>query len=162
MSQTNTPATAAKRSIVEVFMGGCKRGFYIGADQILPAMVLGFAFIQFLQLAGLVPILGVVFGPVMGIFGLPGETIAVIVAAFFSKAAGAGTAANMYMEGLITARHATVLIMPSMLMGTLVGHYARIVLVADTNKSHHAAMLGIPIVGSMLGMWITQAVLMFM
>lgn len=153
---------APKKNIIEVFMAGCKKGFYIGIEQILPAMVLGYAIVQFLQLTGIVDILGKVFGPIMGIFGLPGEAVVVLVSAFFSKAAGAGTAANMFTEGIINSAQATILIMPCMLMGTLIGHYARIVLVADTNQKHRGLMLIIPIMDSILGMLLMRLVLTIM
>ena len=151
-----------KKTMIEVFMGGAKKGFYIGVEQILPAMVLGYVIVQFLQLTGLVDVLGKIFGPVMGIFGLPGETIIVLISAFFAKAAGAATAANLYTQGLITAAQATILIMPSMLMGTLVGHYARIVLVANVNKKYRGLLLAVPIFDTIVGMLLTRLILTFM
>jgi spore maturation protein SpmB len=95
----------------------------------------------------------------MAIFGLPGEAIVVLVSAFFSKAAGAGTAANLFTEGLINSVQATILVMPCMLMGTLVGHYARVVLVADTNPKHRLILLAIPIIDSILGMFLMRILL---
>lgn len=151
-----------KKNVVEVFMGGAKKGFYIGVEQIVPAMVLGYIIIQFLQLTGLVDIIGKVFTPVMGIFGLPGESVIVLVSAFFAKAAGAATAANLYAAGTITAAQATILLMPSMLMGTLVGHFARIVLVADTNTKYSGLLLAIPVIVSVFGMFLMRIVLTVM
>lgn len=162
MSEAKVVDVAPKKNLIEVFMGGCKKGFYIGVEQILPAMILGYAIVQFLQLTGLVDILGKVFGPVMAIFGLPGEAIVVLVSAFFSKAAGAGTAANMFAEGIINNAQATILIAPCMLMGTLIGHYARIVLVADINPKHRGLMLAIPVIDSILGMFLMRLVLSIM
>ena len=78
MNEKNT-AIAAKKNIIEIFMGRCKKGFYIGVEMILPAMILGYAIVQFLKLTGLVDIVGSVFGPVMGLFGLPGESIIVLI-----------------------------------------------------------------------------------
>ena len=147
------------KSSVEIFMEGSKKGFYVGLNNILPAMVLGFTIVQFLQLTGLVPLLGSVFGPVMGIFGLPGESVIVLVSAFFAKAAGAATAANMYAQGMINEIQATILLLPCMLMGTLVGHYARIVLVANANPAHRVALLIIPIIDSIVGMLAMRALL---
>ncbi len=151
-----------KKSSIEIFMGGAKKGFYIGIEQILPAMILGYVIVQFLQLTGLVDILGRVFGPIMGIFGLPGEAVVVFISAFFAKAAGAATAANLYTQGIINAAQATILIMPSMLMGTLVGHYARIVLVADTNPKYRKLMLFVPIFDTIIGMLLMRLILAIM
>lgn len=151
-----------KKSVIEIFMGGAKKGFYIGVEQILPAMILGYVIVQFLQLTGLVTVVGQLFGPIMGVFGLPGEAVVVFISAFFAKAAGAATAANLFAQGMITAAQATILIMPCMLMGTLVGHYARIVLVANVNPKYRKLMLVVPIFDSVIGMLLMRLVLTLM
>ena len=151
-----------QKSVIEIFMGGCKKDFYIGVEQILPAMILGYAIVRFLGLTGIIPILDTVFGPVMGIFGLPVESVVVLISAFFSKAAGAATAANLYAQGIINGVQATILIIPSMLMGTLVGHYARIVLVADVNPKHRLLLLAVPIFDSIVGMFVMRILLSMM
>lgn len=94
-----------------------------------------------------------------GVFGLPGEAITVLISAFFAKAAGAATAFNLYQTGVITAAQATICVMPSMLMGTLVGHYARIVLVTETNKKYTLLMFLIPLFDAALGMILMRLIL---
>ncbi len=142
-------------------MDGAKEGFYIGIENILPAMVLGCVIIRFLELTGLVNLIGKVFAPVMGIFGLPGGGNCVNVGVF-AKAAGAATAANLYAAGTINAAQATILVVPCMLMGTLVGHYARIVLVAGTNPKYRSHLLGLPILLSLAGMLGMRGIMMLM
>lgn len=154
--------TEKKNGAIEVFMGGAKKGLYIGFEQILPAMILGYVIVEVLKLTGIIDILGNVFGPVMGLFGLPGESVVVLLSAFFAKAAGAATAANLYTEGIVNAAQATILLIPSMLMGTLVGHYARIVLVSDTNPKYRSLMLAIPIIDSIVGMLLMRLILTIM
>lgn len=151
-----------KKGLIEIFMAGARRGLYIGLEQILPAMVLGYVIVEVLKLTGIIDMLGIVFGPIMGIFGLPGESVVVLLSAFFAKAAGAATAANLFSEGLINAAQATILLMPSMLMGTLVGHYARIVLVSDANPKYRGLLLAIPIVDSIVGMLLMRLILTIM
>ncbi|MDD3570218.1 MAG: nucleoside recognition domain-containing protein [Lachnospiraceae bacterium] len=161
MAEVNNVAVKPiKKSIIEVFMSGAKKGFYIGVEQILPAMILGYVIIQFLKLTGLIDVLSVVFNPIMGVFGLPGESIVVIISAFFSKAAGAASAANLYGEGVLTAAQCTILVMPCMLMGTLVGHFARIILVANVNPKHRGLMLAVPIIDSIVGMIVMRLILL--
>jgi spore maturation protein SpmB len=162
MSQQNKQNTvAAKKNIVEEFMIGCRKGFYIGAEQIAPAMVLGFVVIQFLQITGLLDILGRLVGPVMAVFGLPGEAIVSLIAAFFAKTAGAAAAATLYTNGVIDAVQATILMPATITMGTLVGHYVRIVVVSDTNKKWHPLLLAIPIIDAAIVMLLTRLVLSF-
>lgn len=148
-----------KKGAVEIFLAGCKKGLYIGLEQILPAMILGYVIVEFLKLTGIIDVLSTVFGPVMGIFGLPGAAVVVLISAFFAKAAGASTAANLFAVGTITAAQATILLMPCMLMGTLVGHFARIVIVADVKPAHRGLLLLIPLIVSAIAMLLMRLLL---
>ena len=99
-------AQAKNKTILEEFMVGCKKGFYVGVENIMPAMVLAYALILFLQISGLMDIIASAVAPVMALFGLPGAAIVALISAFFAKAAGAATAASLYAEGVINHGHA--------------------------------------------------------
>ncbi len=164
MAQTPAVAPAAekKQSMIEIFINGAKKGWNVAINTIMPAMVLGYALVQAFKVTGALDVLGKIGGPVMSIFGLPGEAITVLISAFFAKAAGAATAFNLYQAGILTAAQATLCIMPSMLMGTLVGHYARIVLVTEANKKYTPLFFAIPIIDSIIGMLIMRVILTLM
>ena len=106
MAETTNTAVAAKPklSLVEEFVAGAKKGFYIGAEMIAPAMVLAYVLILFLTITGLMSIVGKAVGPVMALFGLPGEAVVALVAAFFAKAAGCATAATHSANRVIYAQ----------------------------------------------------------
>jgi len=150
-----------KPSIVEEFVAGAKKGFYIGAEMIAPAMVLAFVLIQFLDITGLMTIVGKAVGPVMAVFGLPGEAVVALVAAFFAKAAGCATAATLYSKGLITAQQATILFPACVTMGTLIGHFVRIVIVSNANKRWHPLLLCVPLVDAAIVMLLTRMLIPF-
>jgi spore maturation protein SpmB len=150
-----------KRSIVEEFVAGAKKGFYIGVEMIAPAMVLAYVLILFLQITGLMQIIGKLVGPLMALFGLPGEAIVALIAAFFAKAAGAATAATLYSKGIITATQATILFPATITMGTLIGHFVRIVIVSNANKKYHPLLLAIPVFDAVVVMFMTKLVLAF-
>lgn len=116
-------AAAKKKTLLEEFMSGCKKGFYIGAENIMPAMVLAYSLILFLNITGLMDIIANAVAPVMALFGLPGGAIVALISAFFAKAAGAATAASLYAEGVINAAQATILFPATITMGTLVGAF---------------------------------------
>lgn len=97
-------AAAKKKTLLEEFMAGCKKGFYVGVENIMPAMVLAYALILFLNITGLMNIIADAVAPVMALFGLPGAAIVALISAFFAKAAGAATAASLYAEGLSMRR----------------------------------------------------------
>lgn len=153
---------ASKKSLVEEFVFGAKKGFYISVEMIMPAMVLAYALIQFLKITGLMPIIGQVCSPVMVLFGLPGETVVALIAAFFAKAAGAATAASLYGQGVITAAQATILFPATITMGTLIGHFVRIVIVSNANPRWHKVLLIVPIIDAMISMWIAKFLITLM
>lgn len=155
-------AAKPKLSVIEEFVAGAKKGFYIGAEMIAPAMVLAYVLIQFLDITGLMTIVGRALGPVMAIFGLPGEAIVALVAAFFAKAAGCATAATLYSKGLITAQQATILFPACVTMGTLIGHFVRIVIVSNASKKWHPLLLCVPIIDAIVVMWLTRIVMSVM
>lgn len=151
-----------KPSIVEEFVAGAKKGFYIGAEMVAPAMVLAYVLIQFLEITGLMQGVGQLLGPVMAVFGLPGEAIIALVAAFFAKAAGCATAATLYSKGIITATQATILFPACVTMGTLIGHFVRIVIVANANQKRHPLLLCVPLLDAAIAMLLTRLLLSVM
>ena len=150
-----------KPSIVEEFVAGAKKGFYIGAEMIAPAMFLAYVLIEFLNITGLMVIVGKAVGPVMAVFGLPGEAVVALVAAFFAKAAGCATAASLYSQGIIDAKQATILFPACVTMGTLIGHFVRIVITSNANKKWHPLLLCIPLIDAAVVMLLTRVVIQF-
>ena len=153
------PAKAKKPSIVDTFLKGCAKGFKVGIENITPAMILGYVLVYILKETGLMDILGTVMSPVMGLFGLPGEAFAVLISAFFAKASGCATAASMYEAGALTLGQASMMLPACILMGTLIGHYARIVLVTDTNKKWHPLLIAVCLLDAAISLVIMRIIL---
>lgn len=148
-----------KMGMIESFMDGCKKGVQITLNNIMPAMVLGYVIVQFLTLTGLINALSTICGPVMSVFGLPGDAVAVFIAAIFAKASGAAAAANLYYAGILNGAQATLCIVPCMLMGTLIGHYARCVLVANVEAKRRGLLLIVPIIDTVIGLILMRLML---
>ena len=161
MATAQTVKGNKKLSAPELFMQGAKKGFYIGVELITPAMVMAYALLAFLKYLGIMPIIGEILGPIMEIFGLPGEAALALLAAFFAKAAGAATAASLYAAGTITAAQATILFPACITMGTLIGHFARVVMVCQVRSLYYPVMFLTPIIDAVIVMWLTRAVLFF-
>lgn len=148
--------------IVELFMKGAKKGLNISLEQIAPAMILAYTLIVFLKTTGLMDIIAIILSPIMGIFGLPGEAALVIIAAFFAKAAGGATGLMLYQEGILNAEQVTILFPAIILMGTLIGHYVRIVVVSGVSKKYYKILLLIPLIDAVLAMLLTKLILQIM
>lgn len=144
------------KMMLELFIIGCRKGFFIVVEQIMPALIFAFILIYILQQTGLMEAIGIWTAPIMSIWGLPGEASVVLISAFFAKAAGAGAAAALYEAGVLTAAQATILYPAVILMGTLIGHYVRVVVVAGTLPKYHPLLLGICLFDAAISMWIVQ------
>ena len=152
--QPAAPAKEKKPSVVDTFLKGCARGFKVGIENITPAMILGYVLVYILQETGLMDLLGVVMSPVMNLFGLPGEAFAVLISAFFAKASGCATAASL--------GQASMMLPACILMGTLIGHYARIVLVTGSNKKWHPLLIVICLLDAAISLVIMRVILAIM
>ncbi len=146
-------------SLPEYFLLGAKKGLFITLEVIAPAMVMAYVLVEVLKIAGVMPLIGTLLSPVMAVFGLPGEASVALLAAFFAKAAGAATAASMYAQGILTAEQATILFPACITMGTLIGHFARIVLVCRVRALYYPVLLAMPVVDAVIVMLLTRAVL---
>ena len=97
----------------------------------------------------------------MSVFGVPGAGIVVLIAAFFTKASGCATAAMLVADGTLTLDQGMILFPACILMGTLIGHYARIVLVSGANRKHHPLLFAVPIIDAIISMFIMRVIMSF-
>ena len=100
---------------------------------------MAYAVAEILNLLGVMSFLGNVFGPAMTLFGLPGEAVTVVLTAWLSSSASVGLAANMAANGMLDARHITILMPCFFLLGAQLQYMGRLLGVADVPKKILAA-----------------------
>ena len=61
----------SKPMVTDVFVKGAIQGWNIATHSTIPNVLMAFVIIAALNVAGLLPILGDIFRPLMGLFGLP-------------------------------------------------------------------------------------------
>ena len=86
----------SKPMVTDVFVKGAIQGWNIATHSTIPNVLMAFVIIAALNVAGLLPILGDIFRPLMGLFGLPGEAAAVLIAGWMSMGGGVGVAAALF------------------------------------------------------------------
>ena len=145
-----------KKTMPDVFVEGAKKGWTIWSTSTLPNVLMAFVIIRILDVSGLMDILGRIFGPVMAIFGLPGEAIAVLVSAFMSIGGGAGAAAGLYTAGTLTGTHVTILMPAIFLMGSLIQFMGRCLGTAEVNPRYYPLLYGVCIVNALVAMLIMR------
>lgn len=131
--------------LYESLAAGTVKGWNVAVFSMLPNVVLAFALIHALKISGALSAIGDFFSPVMSIFGLPGEAVAVLISTWFSAGGGVGAAAGLYASGSITAEHASILMPAIFLMGAQIQYAGRILGVAQVDPRHYPAIFAIGI-----------------
>ncbi len=145
-----------KKTIADIFVEGAKKGWAIGANSIIPNVLMAYVLIQLLRVSGLLDLLGKVFNPVMGLFGLPGQAITVLIGAWMSMGGGGGVAASLYASGVLSAKDVTILLPAIFLMGAQVQYMGRLLGTAGVQGRYYPMMFGVSILNAIISMIIMR------
>ena len=68
MAETSTGVAKKKdnANVISLFMAGAKKGFYLCAEIVTPALILAYVLVQFLTITGLMTMIGNLVAPIMG------------------------------------------------------------------------------------------------
>ncbi|WP_294558954.1 YjiG family protein [uncultured Mailhella sp.] len=139
-------------SLYAAFVDGAVKGWKVATQNMLPNVVLAFAFISLLQTSGLLDAVGRLCAPVMNLFGLPGESVTVLISTWFSAGGGVGAAAGLYSHGIMNADHVSIIMPAIFLMGAQIQYAGRILGVAGVSPRHYPALYAIGLLNSALAM----------
>lgn len=140
------------KGVLEAFLGGLRKGWQIGVHSLLPNVLMAFVFIEILKVTGILELIGRLFGPAMGIFGLPGEAVTVLLSSWMSGLGGAGVAASLYAEGLLSGREVSILAPGIFLMGAQIQYMGRVLGVAGVKPRHYKILFLISLINAALAM----------
>ncbi|MGI6585342.1 MAG: nucleoside recognition domain-containing protein [Lutisporaceae bacterium] len=130
-----------KKNFLTSFVEGARKGFTMSMNNMAPNVLFAFALIQILNLSGLSKVIGTIFGPVMGIFGLSGITATVVVAGLLSTGGGIGAAASLALSGDITGNEAGILLVGIMMFGSCVQYMGRVLGTADVKSKYYPMLI---------------------
>lgn len=109
-------AAAPKKGFLDVFVSGGKKGMNLWFNNMIPSIVVAGLMVTVLEQSGLMTLIGKVFGPVMAIFGLPGEAAALWISSFLSMPAGILGTVPLVEAGVLNGEHVAILL--AMIMAT--------------------------------------------
>ena len=98
-----------KKGLIEVFFEQGAFGFKLWFEKVCVAIIFGYAVVEFLKITGLMNVISMVFSPILGLLGLPGEAAIAILSSYMTLPAGCAIAASLVQDGTITASQLTVL-----------------------------------------------------
>ena len=138
----------------DIFIIGARKGFTIATNNLVPNILMAYAVSEVLRILGVMKMVGEIFGPLMFIFGLPGEAVTVLLTAWLSSSAAVGLAASMFANGILEPRHVTILMPAFFLMGAQLQYMGRLLGVADVPKRYWPLLMSASILNAMLAMLI--------
>lgn len=147
-----------KPMLTDVFVSGVKRGWGIATGSMLPNVLMAFILIYVLKLTGILDLIGTVCGPVMKVFGLPGEALMVLLAAWLSMGGGAGVASSLFAAGSLSLHDIAVLAPAMYLMGSQVQYIGRLLGVVGTPGKYIPVMVLISIINALLALFVMQII----
>lgn len=148
--------TKQRKMVTDVFVEGARRGWNIAIGSMLPNVLMAFVLIYILRLTGILELLGQLFAPMMGLFGLPGEALMVLLAAWLSMGGGVGVASSLFAAGALSLENIAVLAPAMYLMGSQVQYIGRVLGVIGTPGRLIPVMVGISVLNAFLALWVMQ------
>ena len=143
-------------TVLDAFVAGAKNGFQIASTVMAPNVIFAFALIQVFNLTGLLDIIGVVFEPIMRVFGIPGVAATALMAGWLSMCGGFGVAASLVTAGQLSPSDAAVLLSAIVLMGAQLQYMGRILGTANIKSKYYAPMLVISVINAMIAMLVMR------
>jgi spore maturation protein SpmB len=136
----------------DIFIIGARKGLNITLNNLVPNILMAYAVAEVLRILGVMKFVGEVFGPLMFVFGLPGEAVTVVLTAWLSSSASVGLAANMAANGILEARHVTILMPCFFLLGAQLQYMGRLLGVADVPKRYWPLLMSASLLNALLAM----------
>ena len=148
--------TNANPMITDVFVKGAVQGWQIAVSSTIPNVLMAFVIIKILQHSGLLALIGQAFGPVMGIFGLPGEAAMVLIGAWMSMGGGVGVAVSLFDQSILNGTHLAILAPSIFLMGSQVQYMGRCLGVIGIKGRDMLTIMCIPVIVALIIMFVMR------
>ena len=141
-----TAITNEKPLITDVFVKGARQGWDLATKSMLPNLVMAFVLIKALNVTGLLHYIGLVFEPMMSVFGLPGESAMILVSSWLSVGGGLGVLIAFITAGVMNGEQVAIILPSMFIMGGQLQYMGRCLgVIGIKDKMLYVIML-IPIV----------------
>jgi spore maturation protein SpmB len=145
---------AKKPMVTDIFVEGAKKGWVIATTSTVPNVLMAFVIIKALQITGALDAMGAIFAPVMAIFGLPGEAVAVLIGAWMSMGGAVGVVITLFDQGILNGTHIAILAPAIYLMGSQIQYMGRIMGPIGTEGRYIPVMIAISVLNAFGAMFL--------
>lgn len=122
----NNTAERAISNPCDIFVRGAKKGFNLAIGSLMPNILMAYVLTDILTRLGVMAFLSQVCGPVMAVFGLPGEAIIILLTTWLSSSSAIGITAGMVASGLISPHDVTVMMPAYFLLNAQIQYMGRL------------------------------------
>ena len=150
--------TSKKMMITDVFVNGAFQGWNIATHSTIPNVLMAFVIIKMLNISGALDFIGTCLGPVMAIFGLPGEAAMILLGGWMSMGGGVGVAVALFDAGSVSGHDLAILAPAIYLMGSQLQYMGRALGVIGTAGRMIPVLMGISILNAMIAMLIMNII----
>lgn len=154
----NNPQVSVSNNPFDIFVVGARKGFHIAIHNLMPNVVMAYVIAEVLNLLGVMKLIGTVFAPVMGLFGLPGEAVTVLLTAWLSSSAGTGVAISLLAKGVLIGGDITILAPAIFLMGSQLQYMGRLLGVSDVPKKYWPLLMLTSIMNAVIAMLVMRII----
>lgn len=154
----NNPQVNVSNNPFDIFVVGARKGFHIAIHNLMPNVVMAYVIAEVLNLLGVMTLIGDVFAPVMGLFGLPGQAVTVLLTAWLSSSAGTGVAISLLAKGVLSGADVTILTPAIFLMGSQLQYMGRLLGVSDVPKKYWPLLMLTSIMNAVVSMLVMRVV----
>ncbi|MET4692794.1 YjiG family protein [Endozoicomonas lisbonensis] len=150
---------AQKQMLTDIFVGGAREGWNMGVGSIIPNVMMAFIVIKALSITGAMELFGNLFAPLMGLFGVPGEGAAVLMASFMSAGGGVGVMMSLFADGVLSGEHLAILAPANYLMGSTVQYAGRLLGVVSIEARFYPIMFGLVTLNGFIAMLLMRVLI---
>ena len=141
--------------ITDVFVNGAFQGWNIATHSTIPNVLMAFVIIKMLNISGALDFIGTCLGPVMAIFGLPGEAAMILLGGWMSMGGGVGVAVALFDKGAVDGTQLAIVIPAIYLMGSQV-QYMAAACVIGIQGSDMFKIMAVPPIVALLSLWVMR------
>lgn len=152
-------ATTATKNPLDLFVTGAKHGWNMGVNNLIPNIVMAFVIIEILKITGILGLIGKVAGPVMALWGLPGEALVILCTGILSQGGAVGMIVSLHTAGTMTLADVAVITPGMMMIGGLVQYVGRCLGTANANRKYWGWHIAIALFNSAIAMWVARALI---
>ena len=155
----NHPAPA-KPMVTDVFVKGAVQGWNICVTSTIPNVLMAFVIIKILNHSGLLALIGQIFSPIMGIFGLPGEAATVLLGGWMSMGGGVGVAVALFDNGVLNGTQLAIVCPAIFLMGSQSQYLGRCLGVIGIKGSKIPLIMAIPVLTAFVSLFVMRILML--